>query len=99
MSRGLTRLHANESKFVTLIDACDPSTMAYLLCRSLYVVAVGAGLLPTASAQFVQQGGKLVGTGAIGNAMQGHAVSVSADGNTAIVGGTYDNGGFYGVWV
>ncbi len=38
-----------------------------------------------------QQGGKLVGTGAVGNAHQGTSVSLSSDGNTAIVGGTYDN--------
>src|SRR5712671_6359093 len=44
-------------------------------------------------AQFSQQGSKLVGTGATGNAKQGTAVSLSADGNTAIVGGTDDNSG------
>lgn len=38
-----------------------------------------------------QQGGKLVGTGAIGTAQQGRSVALSADGNTAIVGGPYDN--------
>jgi hypothetical protein len=36
---------------------------------------------------WTQQGSKLVGTGAVGNASQGVAVSISADGNTAIVGG------------
>jgi hypothetical protein len=45
-----------------------------------------------ALAQFSQQG-KLVGTGAIGNAQQGSSVSVSSDGNTAIVGGPFDNAG------
>jgi hypothetical protein len=40
-----------------------------------------------ALAQFTQQGPKLVGGGAIGNAFQGPAVALSADGNTAIVGG------------
>src|SRR5215831_18548739 len=44
-------------------------------------------------AQFMQQGNKLVGTGTNGKADQGYAVSVSSDGNTAIVGGTEDNGG------
>jgi hypothetical protein len=39
----------------------------------------------------VQQGGKLVGTGAIGMSQQGSSVSISADGNTAIVGGIGDN--------
>ena len=36
---------------------------------------------------WTQQGNKLVGTGAIGNAAQGVSVALSADGNTAIVGG------------
>src|SRR5262249_8878491 len=38
-----------------------------------------------------QQGSKLVGTGAGGNAQQGISVALSTDGNTAIVGGTNDN--------
>jgi hypothetical protein len=41
---------------------------------------------------FSQQGGKLVGTGAVGsNAWQGASVALSADGNTAIIGGPEDN--------
>jgi hypothetical protein len=44
-----------------------------------------------ALAQFTQQGPKLVGTGVVGNAAQGHSVALSADGNTAIVGG-YEDG-------
>src|SRR5262249_22584150 len=48
-----------------------------------------------------QQGNKLVGTGAFGNAAQGSSVALSADGNTAIVGGPTDGGaGSVGaVWV
>src|SRR5262249_43084032 len=42
-------------------------------------------------AQFSQQGPKLVGTGAVGNAAQGQSVAVSTNGNTAIVGGALDN--------
>jgi hypothetical protein len=38
-----------------------------------------------------QQGSKLVGTGAAGPAKQGTSVALSADGNTAVVGGPYDN--------
>ena len=34
-----------------------------------------------------QQGTKLVGTGAVGDCVQGFSVAISADGNTAIVGG------------
>jgi lipocalin len=40
---------------------------------------------------WTQQGAKLVGTGAVGNARQGNSVTLSADGNTAIVGGPNDN--------
>jgi hypothetical protein len=42
-----------------------------------------------AFAQFVQHSAKLVGTGALEIAQQGSAVAVSADGNTAVVGGVY----------
>jgi hypothetical protein len=45
-----------------------------------------------------QQGPKLIGTGAIGAARQGR-VALSADGNTAAVGGHRDDGGRGAVWV
>jgi len=48
---------------------------------------------------FSQQGSKLVGTGAVGTALQGYSVSLSADGNTALVGGYYDNLAAGAVWV
>ena len=50
-------------------------------------------------AQFTQQGSKLVGTGALGNAEQGFSVALSADGNTAIMGGDFDNGFLGAAWV
>ncbi len=49
------------------------------------------GAAQPAAAQFVQQGPKLVGSGAIGAAKQGSSVALSADGNTAVVGGPDDN--------
>jgi hypothetical protein len=65
--------------------------------RILYVLPVVALMWslqpPVAQAQFMQQGPKLVGTGAIGppfQVAQGHSVSLSGDGNTAIVGGPGD---------
>src|SRR5205807_817989 len=48
---------------------------------------------------WTQQGTKLVGSGAAGNPQQGFSVSLSASGNTAIVGGFQDNGGAGAVWV
>lgn len=46
-----------------------------------------------------QQGNKLVGTGSVGAAGQGWGVSLSADGNTAIVGGSTDNDWTGAAWV
>jgi hypothetical protein len=46
-----------------------------------------------------QQGSKLVGTGGVGQTYQGWSVGLSADGNTAIVGGSYDMGGTGAAWV
>lgn len=50
-----------------------------------------------------QQGPKLIGSGAqagrIGFAEQGFSVSISGDGNTAVVGGPADNSGFGASWV
>ena len=48
---------------------------------------------------WVQQGNKLVGTGAVGAASQGHSAALSADGNTAIVGGPHDNSYIGASWV
>src|SRR5271155_3535337 len=48
---------------------------------------------------WTQQGSKLVGAGAVGAARQGSSVALSADGNTAIVGGFGDNGSVGAVWV
>jgi uncharacterized repeat protein (TIGR01451 family) len=48
---------------------------------------------------WTQQGTKLVGTGAVGNARQGHSVAISADGNTVIVGGYFDNSLQGAAWV
>ena len=48
---------------------------------------------------FLQQGTKLVGTGAVGNAQQGYSVALSSDGNTALVGGPNDDGAVGAAWV
>ncbi|HXP85948.1 MAG TPA: IPT/TIG domain-containing protein [Bryobacteraceae bacterium] len=46
-----------------------------------------------------QQGSLLLGTGAVGTGYQGRAVALSADGNTAIMGGFGDNGMYGATWV
>ncbi|MEA2162402.1 MAG: hypothetical protein QOK37_529 [Thermoanaerobaculia bacterium] len=47
---------------------------------------------------WTQQGSKLVGSGAIGNANQGASVALTPDGNTLAVGGLQDNGGTGATW-
>jgi hypothetical protein len=56
-------------------------------------------LAHAAAAQFIQQGSKLVGTSSVGFASQGRSVAISADGNTAIVGGNQDNSYLGASWV
>jgi hypothetical protein len=68
-------------------------------CKALFAVALAYSLLPLpAHAQFSQQA-KLVGTGAIGPAIQGTSVALSRDGNTAGFGGPNDNKGIGAAWV
>jgi hypothetical protein len=48
---------------------------------------------------WTQQGLKLIGTGAVGNATQGSGLSLSSSGDTLVIGGPDDNGGIGAVWV
>ena len=47
----------------------------------------------------IQQGPKLTGSDATGPAGFGYSVALSADGNTALIGGRSDNGGVGAAWV
>ena len=78
--------------------------------RRAFITLLGVGAIATitaalvcpvepALAQFTQQGPKLVGGGGAGQVGQGRSVALSGDGNTAIVGGPYDNGSAGAVWV
>jgi len=59
----------------------------------------GAWVFSRNGGVWTQQGKKLVGSGAVGSARQGNSVALSADGNTAIVGGWSDNGKIGAAWV
>jgi hypothetical protein len=48
---------------------------------------------------WTQQGSKLTGSGTVGSAFTGGSVALSADGNTALVGGSDDNGLVGAAWV
>ena len=64
----------------------------HAVLRILPAIMLACSLLSAqAWAQFTQQGPKLVGTGALGPAAQGPSVSLSADGNTAIIGAIGNN--------
>jgi hypothetical protein len=61
--------------------------------------AEGAWVFTRSGGVWSQQGKKLIGRGAVGKASQGMAVALSADGNTAIVGGWSDNSKTGAAWV
>jgi hypothetical protein len=61
--------------------------------------AEGAWVFTRSGGAWSQQGKKLVGTGAVGKARQGMSVALSADGNTAMVGGWSDNNKTGAAWV
>jgi hypothetical protein len=61
--------------------------------------AEGAWVFTRSGSVWTQQGKKLVGTGAAGNARQGMSLALSADGNTATVGGWADNSKTGAAWV
>jgi hypothetical protein len=68
-------------------------------CLALALTSfVLAGAPQPAQAQYIQQGPKLIGTNGSTDALQGYSVALSADGNTALVGGPYDNGQAGAVW-
>jgi hypothetical protein len=61
---------------------------------------VGAAWVFTRSgSQWTQQGSKLTGSGETGEGKFGRSVALSADGNTALIGGAYDYGLSGAAWV
>jgi hypothetical protein len=63
--------------------------------------AVGASWLFSrgSDGQWTQLGSKLVGSGAVGASDQGTSVAMARDGNTAVIGGYFDDNGMGAVWV
>jgi len=61
---------------------------------------VGAAWVFTRSgSSWAQQGGKLTGTGETGEAGFGSSVALSANGDTALIGGSFDDAGTGAAWV
>ena len=71
---------------------CRPMATPRLWAGSRQLGIGAAWVFTRSSGVWTQQGTKLVGTGAVGAAHQGFSVALSADGNTAIVGGTRQRG-------
>jgi hypothetical protein len=88
-----------EDKGLGAIKRALANCHAYLIAAA--IVLFGPTLLSqpaSARFNFSQQGPKLVGTGAVGAAQQGSSVAVSADGNTAVIGGPQDNSQVGAAW-
>ncbi len=64
-----------------------------------YILLLGAIYVSVSYSQFSQQGNKLFGTGSASTPEQGTSVALSADGNTAIVGGIADSAGVGAAWI
>jgi hypothetical protein len=65
-----------------------------------YTEYLGAAFVFTRSGStWTQQGPKLTGGGEVGSAWFGESVALSADGNTALIGGPTDNGQVGAAWV
>lgn len=61
--------------------------------------AGAAWVFTRANGIWTEQGAKLIGSGAVGPASQGHFVALAADGNTALVGGSTDDHNRGAVWI
>jgi hypothetical protein len=75
-----------------------PALLATLLSLALLGGVLPEGLASEPSPP-IQQGPKLTGGEEIGAGRFGRSVALSADGNTALIGGPHDDGEVGGVWV
>src|SRR5260221_4484750 len=70
--------------------------MTHRICISFAILIILT--LQSMQAQYFQQGPKLVGTSSVGASYQGHSVTISGDGSTALVGGYADDGARGASW-
>ena len=93
---GVTTTAANQGTAVAL--SADGNTA--IIGGPSDNIGIGAAWVFTRSGTtWTQQGTKLVGTGGVGYPGMGRAVSISADGNTAMLGGDNDSFGFGAAWI
>ena len=87
---------------LTAVDARGrllPSHLRIAGGRLLLTVDAAGATYPLTVDPFVQQGPALTGSGESGNGRFGASVALSADGNTALVGGNFDNSDAGAAWV
>lgn len=64
------------------------------------IISTNTFMIDTTKCPNTQQGSKLIGTGNVGLPVyQGSSIAISADGNTAIVGGSNDNSQLGAAWI
>jgi hypothetical protein len=91
--------HVGEGEFGTSVALSDDGDTA-LIGGPADDENVGAAWVFTRSGTtWAQQGGKLTGTGESGAGRFGRSVTLSADGDTALIGGTRDDGFAGAAWV
>ncbi len=91
--------HVGEGEFGTSVSLSGDGDTA-LIGGPADNENVGAAWVFTRSGStWTQQGEKLTGTGETGGGRFGRSVTLSADGNTALIGGTRDNGFIGAAWV
>jgi hypothetical protein len=94
-----TEISVIDATTVTAIAPPGTAGAADVVVTTPRGTGTGSGLYTYLTPPFLQQGPKLVGSLAVGNAEQGQSVALSADGNTAIVGGYNDNAEIGAAWV
>jgi hypothetical protein len=80
-------------------ESTSPTSRGAMAARICILLTLVCALTGAALAQHIQQGPKLVGSGASTYGYLGASVAVSADGNTAIVGAPTENNSSGGAWV
>jgi hypothetical protein len=93
----LPGVHSEQGKSVALSDDGNTAIVGGVGSISNLFVADGASVYTRVGGVWSQQA-RLVGTGQL-QGFQGASVALSADGNTAIVGGPADGNGVGGAWV
>jgi hypothetical protein len=93
------KVSANSTTLVAMVMPGANTGNIYIANNSGNVTSISNFTKTNSIAPSSQQGSKLLGTDAVGTAFQGYSVSISADGNTAIIGGPNDSSQRGAAWI